>query len=153
MRLGRRQRSRDPDWCWRHPLKETVRSTTRRAFPDCRREHRLVQHDCGEGCGRYLGWEFHGPDGEFRSGRGKCRNERILRAMEQAERDEDHKWRTAALVCMPALAGVIAGILLITTGTTWGKWFGILAISAGGAAILLALFGGPEDEMPEPDRG
>lgn len=144
------EKSRKPDRCRRHRREGTVQSRTRKALYDPGKPYRLAQHECGEGCGRGLGWEFHGPRGEFRSGGGKCRDERVLGAMELAERGEEHT-RQMAVVLTLAFAGVLAGVLLLFAGTTWGTISGISAISISLAAAVLKFLTGPTEEMPELD--
>ena len=145
------ERFRMPDRCSRHPWKRSVKRRTRQADWEHGKQYRLVQHECGEECGRKLGWEFHGPRGEFKSGSGECRDGQILRTMELAARYEKHNDRMGVTFGI-SLTATFMALVPILTFTPWGIICGLSIIAAAAGAMGLMIFTGPQEEMPELDR-
>ena len=82
---------RRPDNCPRHSDTEVVRTTTKKSLNEAHGQNKYLfrQYECGNGCEEPLGWEFHGPEGEFRSGPGRCESEDPTLAHRMAMSDHD----------------------------------------------------------------
>ena len=107
MMLSKTTKSR-PDACTTHGPEGAVTTAVRgTGTTEWDIQERLTQHRCAEGCGEYLGWEFHGPGGEFQHGTGRCADQDILGRMEQAAFGEEHECR------MIAFGG--SGMIVLTT--------------------------------------
>ena len=111
--LSKTTKSR-PDACTTHgPEGAVTTSAHGTANKDRDVQYRMNQHRCAEGCGEYLGWEFHGPEGEFQHGTGRCADQDILGRMEQAEFVEWHECRMIAFGGLSILAVAIAAFAII----------------------------------------
>ena len=138
------RRSRIPDRCPRHPMERTYRKQTREVHNAARYPgaYRLVQHECGEECGTPLGWEFHTPTGESHYGPGECRDERVLRNMEQAQRYRKHDDRMSMIFALTGTASIFSLCLINIIGP-WGLAPAAGIITAGAAAMRLVSRAGP----------
>ena len=128
-------RHRQPDSCPNHPESRAYRS--RRWQPN--QDYALIQHSCADGCDAPLGWEYHGPNGDFQHGPAQCRNPQVINRMRQQQNwaNTASKAIAAAILTCTAIILSITIHVAITRQDSWNTSYTVAAVA--GAALLAAL--------------
>ena len=151
---------RRPDNCPRHPDAEVVRTITGKSLDEAHWQNKYLfrQYECGNGCEEPLGWEFHGPKGEFRSGPGRCENEdpALIHRMAMSDYDTRRTQRStviSALGCTSAVVFAAMGAAAAAGGSPSWEFAALgmtVTVVASAIAIRWARNTGRRERPPDP---
>lgn len=126
--------------CPRHPQSRNVTTITRRQSGDPDYAYEFQLYRCGEfGCGEFISWEYHGPDGRYRNGLGECLDRKVLHDMDAA--DFDQEWQRR--VHWPILFGLGALGLVVLACFIMSSLVATITLTLIWLVVMVATFWSP----------